>query len=116
MALLQAVKESIWINRWLDELRQSTRNGRLIYEVNQGAIVLVHNLKYHTRTKYINIQYHFMKACMENGTIELEYRPTREIVTDALTKPFVKDMHWQLISVMGMEPSERFQSGSVGIL
>jgi hypothetical protein len=116
MALLQEVKESIWINRWLDGLRQRTRNGRLIYEDNQGAIAFVHNLEYHARIKYINIQYHFMKECMENGTIELEYCPTREIVTDALTKPFVKDMHWQLISTMGMEPSERFQSGSVGML
>jgi hypothetical protein len=38
MALLQAVKESIWINRLLDELGRSARNGMLIYEDNQGAI------------------------------------------------------------------------------
>jgi hypothetical protein len=53
---------------------------------------------------------------VENGTIELEYCPTREMVADALTKPLVKDSHWQLISMMGMETSEQFQSGSVGML
>jgi hypothetical protein len=116
IALLQAVKESIWINRLLDELGRSARNGRLIYEDNRGAIALAHNPKYHTRTKHIDIQYYFIRECVENGTIELEYCPTREMIADALTKPLVKDRHWQLISMMGVETSEQFQSGSVGML
>ena len=60
IALVQAVKESIWIQRLLSDLGRKAEDQDLIREDNQGAIALAHNPEYHARTKHIDIQYHFI--------------------------------------------------------
>ena len=89
MVLLQAVKESIWIQRFLKELRRQSmvKNGDRIMEDNQRAIALAHNPEYHTRTKHIDVQYHFIRESVEMGKVKLVYCPIEEMVADALTKP-----------------------------
>ena len=60
MALLEATKESIWVQRLLSELGQTVENANIIFEDNQGAIALANNPEHHARTKHIDIQYHFV--------------------------------------------------------
>jgi ribonuclease HI len=103
MALVQALKESIWLQRLLKELGRQAENAKTVYEDNQGAIALANNPEYHARTKHIDIQYHFVRECVENGDIELEYCPTADMVADALTKALPKDRHWMLLERMGMK-------------
>ena len=105
MALLEATKESIWIQRLLSELGQKAaiKNTNVIFEDNQGAIALAHNPAHHPRTKHINIQYHFVRDCVENGKVKLEYCPTAEMVADALTKPLSKDRHQGMMEKMGLK-------------
>ena len=64
--------------------------------------VLASNPEYYARTKHIDIQYHFVHKCVENGDIELEYCPTADMVADALTKALPKKRHWLLLEKMGM--------------
>jgi Reverse transcriptase (RNA-dependent DNA polymerase)/gag-polypeptide of LTR copia-type/Integrase core domain len=113
MALLQAVKESIWIQRFLKELGRysAVKNANRIMEDNQGAIALAHNPEYHARTKHIDVQYHFVRECIEMGKVELVYCPTEEMVADALTKPLARDRHWNLLGKMGLETMEDFNNG-----
>ena len=105
MALLEATKESIWIQRLLSELGQKAaiKNTNVIFEDNQGAIALAHNPAHHARTKHIDIQYHFVRDCVENGKVKLEYCPTAKMVADALTKPLSKDRHQGMMEKMGLE-------------
>ena len=114
-ALLQAVKESIWIRRLLQELGREAEDDKVIYDDNQGAIALAHNPEYHVRTKHIDIQYHFVREQVEKGEIELVYCPTEEMVADQMTKALAKERHWKLCSLMGLEDIElsSSQSGSV---
>ena len=76
MALLQATKESIWIQRLLSELGRTAKNADVIYEDNQGAIALAKNPAHHAQTKHIDIQYHFVRDCVENGKVKLKSCPT----------------------------------------
>ena len=107
MALVQATKESIWLQRLLKELGRKAENVKQILEDNQGAIALANNPTYHARTKHIDIQYHFIRECMETGDIELEYCPTADMVADALTKALPKERHWTLLGRMGMSAAAR---------
>ena len=81
MAVLEATKESIWVQRLLSELEQTTiGNANIIFEDNQGAIALAYNPEYHASTKHIDIQYHFIRDCVENGKVKLDYCLTANMV------------------------------------
>jgi hypothetical protein len=109
MALLQATKESIWIQRFLKELGREIDCSSVIFEDNQGAIALANNPEYHARTKHIDVQYHFVRECVEMGKIKLVYCPTEEMIADALTKPLSRDRFEKLVSRMGLESMNVFK-------
>jgi hypothetical protein len=102
IALTQAAKESIWIQGLLGELGFTAINGNLIYGDNQGSIALAYNPEYHARTKHIDIQYHFIRECVQDGKIALEYCPTADMVADGMTKALAKERHLELLAKMGV--------------
>ena len=57
-----------------------------MYEDNQGFISLAKDPVFHSRTKHIDIKFHFLREKVEEGIIELEYMPTDQMVADGLTK------------------------------
>jgi hypothetical protein len=102
MALLHALKELIWLLRFLREIGYDISNQNVIYTDNQGAIALANNPEYHARTKHIDIQYHFVRNCVEDGTMRLEYCPTEDMVVDGSTKALGPERHKKLTRMMGM--------------
>jgi len=115
MAILHALKEQIWIHRLLKEIGYDISDQNSIYTDSQSAIALAHNPEHHARTKHIDIQYHFIRNRVEEGTTCLEYCPTEDMVADDLTKSLGPDRHWKLIRMMGMKSSEEIggiRSGS----
>ena len=102
IALTQAVKESFWIQRILRELGRDAKDGNVIHEDNQGAIALAHNPEFHARTKHIDIQYHFVRNCVQDGRIQLRYCPTVDMIADQLTKPLARAKHAILVARMGV--------------
>ena len=89
MALTQTAKESIWIQRLIKEIGISVANANIIYADSQGSIALSKNPEYHARTKHIDIQHHFVRECIKNGS--LQSIPTNEKAADAMTKGHTRD-------------------------
>ncbi|OWY94389.1 Retrovirus-related pol Polyprotein [Phytophthora megakarya] len=58
----------------------------VIYEDNQGAMVLAKNVGYQARTKHIDIRYHFIREKVSTGEIELGYEESKNQLADFLTK------------------------------
>ena len=119
ITLVQAAKESIWIQGLLKELGFTVVNSNLIYGDNQGSIALADNPEYHARTKHIDIQYHFIRECVQSNKIDLKYCPTADMVADGITKGLPKERHMDLLMKMGVEEIEEsttllLKSGSVG--
>ena len=86
MALLHALKEQIWILRFLTEIGYDVSDQNVIHCDSQSAIALAHNPEHHARTKHIDIQYHFVRDKVLLGELELTYKPTEEMITDVMTK------------------------------
>ena len=103
IALLHALKEQIWIHRLLKELGYDVTNQNTIYTDSHSAIALANNPEHHARTKHIDIQYHFVRDCVEDGRLHLEYCPTEDMVADGLTKALGPEEHRKLAKMMGME-------------
>ena len=56
-----------------------------------------------TRTKYIDIRYHHIRKTVQDGTIDIRYCRTNEMIADLLTKPLSREQFERLRRVMGME-------------
>ncbi|KAJ9551406.1 hypothetical protein OSB04_015451 [Centaurea solstitialis] len=78
-----------------------------IYCDSKSAIAITCNPVQHTRTKHIDIRYHFIKDHVERGTIELYFVNTEHQLADLFTKPLDEKRFNFLISKLGMfDPQE----------
>jgi hypothetical protein len=86
MAATEAAKQSIWLSNLLSEL--TTRKVKIvtIYVDNNSAIALMKNPVFHGRSKHIDIQYHFIRQCVERSRITVKRVSTLEQKADSLTK------------------------------
>ncbi|KAL8132389.1 hypothetical protein AgCh_008038 [Apium graveolens] len=54
---------------------------------NTSAIAITENLVQHSRTKHIDIKYHFIREHVMNGTVELHFLPSEQQLAYIFTKP-----------------------------
>nr|GEX41481.1 retrovirus-related Pol polyprotein from transposon TNT 1-94 [Tanacetum cinerariifolium] len=94
MALIEAVKEAIWLRRLLEELGVEL-NIVTVNCDNQGMIHLSRNHVFHERTKHINVRYHFIREVLKAKTVKVLKVSTEHNAEDALTKvvPELKLQH-----------------------
>ncbi|GKC29084.1 hypothetical protein Tco_1036378 [Tanacetum coccineum] len=62
-----------------------------IYCDSKSAIAISYNLVQHSRTKHIDVRYHFIKEHVEKGTIELYFVKTDYQLADLFTKALPVD-------------------------
>ena len=69
---------------------------------SKSAIAITENPVHHSRTKHIDVRYHFIKDHVEKGNIEMYFVPTENRIADIFTKPLDEKRHNFLISKLGM--------------
>ena len=96
VAATHAVKEGIWLCRFIEEVFQLLVNPTVLYCDNQATIALTKDGSFHTCTKHIDIRYHFIHFIVDSGSFLLLYCPTADMTADTLTKalPSVKAKHF----------------------
>ena len=99
-------KELIWFCHLLGEIFRPLMQPIVLHLDNQLAIALAKSEgQFHAHSKHIDICYHFIKFCIQDGSIDLIYCPTEDMVADILTKslPLIKHKYFSydlgLISV-----------------
>ncbi|KAJ4744606.1 Gag-Pol polyprotein [Rhynchospora pubera] len=85
VALTEAVKEMLWLKRLLAQfgLKQMEY---VVHCDNQGAIHLSKNAAYHSRTKHIDVRYHFIRDVLDHRKLVVRKVHTKENVADMFTK------------------------------
>ncbi|KAI3692747.1 hypothetical protein L6452_32569 [Arctium lappa] len=73
-----------------------------IYCDSKSAIAITANPVQHTKTKHIDVRYHFIKDNVEKGTIELFFVKTEYQLADLFTKPLDEKRFTFLVSKLGM--------------
>lgn len=79
--------EVVWLRRLLGELGFPQQAPTLLLCDNQSCLAIARNPVFHTRTKHIEVQYHFIREKLLNGEICLEYCHTDSNHADLFTKP-----------------------------
>jgi 5,10-methylenetetrahydrofolate reductase len=80
MALKEAIKEYIYLINILKLLKIHNNNSNNYYLFcdNQPAIKLAKNPEYHSKSKHIDIQYHYVREKIIEGIINLDYIKIKE--------------------------------------
>ena len=69
---------------------------------NTSVINISKNHVMHSKTKHIEIKYHFVRELVQDKEIRLEYDHTKEQIADIFTKPLPKDAFLYLRGKLGV--------------
>jgi hypothetical protein len=86
ITLITVSHKIMYLQLLLEELYQTTPIPTPLYCDNQAAIALATNNKFHSCTKHINLQYHFVRFHVQHRTFTLIYCPMDNNIADVLTK------------------------------
>jgi hypothetical protein len=66
------------------------------------ALALVKNPIFHERGKYIRIKYHFIRSCLEEGSVKAGHNSTEDQLVDILTKSLRQVKFHELRAQIGL--------------
>ena len=101
IAVATCACQCIWIKRIMETLGFN-ENHTLILCDNNSAIQLSKNPVFHGRSKHIDVQFHFLRDMVKDGSIELKHYSSQSQVTDIMTKPLKLEQFLNLRSKMGL--------------
>ena len=92
IAAIEACKEMLWTKRFLNEI--GVKQDRYIVHCDsQSAIHLSKNSSFHSRSKHIDVRYHWVRDVLESKSLELTKIHTERNVADMMTKVGSKEKH-----------------------
>jgi hypothetical protein len=100
-----AAKKVIWLRNLMTQLTCDAEYSQavMIYEDNQSAIVLIKNSQFHARIKHIDIQIHFIRKKVAEGSIDLFYVLIDQMIADGLIKSLIRDKFVQFRAALEIE-------------
>ena len=90
IAVTEACKEALWMKRFLHELGLEQER-YIVYCDNQSAIHLSKNSTFHSRSKHIDVRYHWIRDILETKELHLEKVHTTQNGSDMLTKSLPRE-------------------------
>lgn len=102
-ALCEAASETLYLKQLLSEFGINTEKPIKIFCDNQSCVKLADNEKLSSRTKHIDVRYHFVKDLVKTSVIDLIYVPTEMNVADLMTKPLSGVRIEKLTKIMNMK-------------
>ena len=90
IAMTEACKDLLWLKEFLQELGLKQEK-YVLYCDSQSAIHLSKNSSFHSRTKHIDVRYHWIREALDGKLLQLEKVHTDENGADMLTKSLPRD-------------------------
>ena len=104
IAITEACKELLWLKKFLQEL--GLKQERYVLHCDsQSAIHLSKNSSFHSRSKHIDVRYHWIRDVLNDKLLQLEKVYTDDNTSDMLTKALTKDKHEKCRLLAGMVES-----------
>ena len=85
------VTELMWLKTLFQELGYPCTVVPIVWSDNLAAKSMFENPVFHSRTKHIEVDVHFVREKVENSEVEVRYVPTANQVADVLTKVLPRD-------------------------
>lgn len=103
MALSEACKEAIYLRHLMNEIGVlDSKTPTCVFSDNQSSIKLTANPLFHKRTKHIDVRHHFIRECVVNNKVKVEYVSTSDMPADILTKSLCTRKHYKFLKSLGV--------------
>lgn len=102
-AITEVGQEAMWLRKMMGQLGFADYSPTTLCSENVGAIELTSKSIFHSRTKLIKIQYHWIREKVSAGLFKIEHVPSSEMVADLLTKQLGKRQFNKLRNMMGIQ-------------
>lgn len=87
IALAATVQEVLFLRSLLAEIGFAQTEPTMIHVDNQAVISMCTNRSNNSRIRHLDIRYYFVKDCIQNKSVILEYLPSSQMTADIFTKP-----------------------------
>ncbi|KAJ0478883.1 putative RNA-directed DNA polymerase [Helianthus annuus] len=84
--IVKGITEILWLKKLMNEIGFPLKLPTQLMCDNKAAIKISENPVQHDRTKHVEIDRHFIKEKIEDGTVELPFIRSEEQLADILTK------------------------------
>ncbi|MBW0589642.1 hypothetical protein O181_129357, partial [Austropuccinia psidii MF-1] len=104
-ALCDLMSELLWLKQWCEEAKiLNTSQPIITWEDNQSCINIANNdCNFNNkRLKHVDIQLHFIKEIVKARTIILNYKPTKEMLANFLTKSINRGELTHSLELLGL--------------
>lgn len=82
--------QGVWLKRLLADILGTNLASPVLKMDNMSALALSKNPVLHDRSKHIDLKYHYLRECAENGEVQLQFVRSEEQCADILTKALGK--------------------------
>ena len=104
VAISNSARKALWVRRSMKSMNCRQISPTIIFEDNQGTIAISGNERITQRTSHIEVRHFFIRECVQNNEIIVEYCHTSDMVADILTKPTVAAVLIKLRALFGILP------------
>jgi hypothetical protein len=87
-----ATQELLYLRTLLAELGHEQAEATTLFQDNQGAIILASDTVTTKRSKHIDIKFHFIRDCVNQGILKTTYVNTKEMLADIMTKAVTREV------------------------
>jgi hypothetical protein len=87
IATTSCCTQVVWMKKTLTDIQVEYDEPIPIYCDNTSTISISKNLVMHSKTKHIQIKYHFLREQVAEKNIKVKYVGTKQQVADIFTKP-----------------------------
>ena len=101
VATTEVAKEMIWLQFFMEELGHPQKDNYLFTD-SQSVIHLAKNSALHSKTKHIQLRYHFIQSVLEDGKLKLDKIHTDDNLADMLTKVVTREKLNSSLSSVGL--------------
>lgn len=102
IAATTASTQALWLARLLGDLLGKEAQAVELRVDSKSALALAKNPVFQERSKHIRIKYHFIRSCLDEGSIKAGYINTQDQLADFLTKSLGRVKFQELRTRIGM--------------
>ncbi|XP_039057286.1 uncharacterized mitochondrial protein AtMg00810-like [Hibiscus syriacus] len=92
-SIANTVVEVVWVKSLLTDIGEAVDAIPVVWSDNTSVIAMSANPIFHARSKYIELDIHFVREKVECEVVRVNYVPADHQVADDMTKPLAKSAH-----------------------